>query len=88
MAVKAKIQWDASDDPDLANYQVRYSPGTSYHEEDEDVIATFAPGDPREFLTDHALTLPGATALFRVYVILTTGNEKGSSTLSITRPEA
>ena len=33
---------------------------------------------PREFLT--------ATALFRLYVILETGNERGSETVTVTRP--
>jgi len=33
-----------------------------------------------------ALPGTGATGLYRVYVILTTGNEKGSKTVSITRP--
>lgn len=33
-----------------------------------------------------ALPGTGATGLYRVYVILTTGNGKGSSTVSITRP--
>lgn len=86
--VKARIEWEASEDADLYQYEVRYSPGTTYHEEDEDVIGNIAPGDPRVFLTNHALTLPGAKALFRVYVILNTGNERGGSTLEVTRPEA
>ncbi len=85
-AGKARIEWEASADADLASYQVRYSPGTIYHEEDEDVLATLVPGDPRVYLTDHALTQPGSQALFRVYVVLGTGNEKGGSTLEITRP--
>jgi hypothetical protein len=33
-----------------------------------------------------ALPGTGATGLYRVYVILTTGNEKDSKTVSITRP--
>jgi hypothetical protein len=33
------------------------------------------------------LVAPGATALFRVYVVLTTANEKGSNTVGVTRPE-
>ena len=28
---------------------------------------------------------PGATARFKVYVVLTTANEKGSNTVSVTR---
>ena len=31
---------------------------------------------------------PGATALFRIYVITATGNERGSNTVTITRPPA
>jgi hypothetical protein len=85
-AGKAKITWEASDDADLEKYQVRYSPGTEYHQDEEDVLATFTPEEAREYLTDHALTQPGATALFRVYVVLTTANEKATSTLSVTRP--
>lgn len=85
-AAQARIDWEASADEALAHYQVRYSPGTTYHEDEEDVLATFAPDDPRVFLTDHALTQPGATALFRVYVVLQTGNQAGGSTLAVTRP--
>ena len=38
-----------------------------------------------EFLTHDGLPTPGATGLYRIYVILTTGNEKGSNTVAITR---
>lgn len=85
-AVKAKITWAASDDAELDHYEVRYSPGTTYHDDEEDVLASFTPEEAREYLTDHALLTSGATALFKVYVILTTGNEKGGSALEITRP--
>lgn len=85
-ASKARITWEASDDTDLLKYQVRYSPGTEYHQDEEDVLANIDPEDPRVYLTDHALTQAGTTALFRVYVILATGNEKGGSTLAVMRP--
>ena len=42
----------------------------------------------REFFTDAGLAAVGDTATFKVYVITTTGNEKGSNTLVVTRPAA
>lgn len=54
--------------------------------EDDITIGTIEPGDPLELLTLAGLETPGATALYRVFVILTTGNEKGSNTVAITRP--
>ena len=38
------------------------------------------------FSTKNGLTTTGATALSRVYVELKTMNEKGSNTVSVTRP--
>ena len=43
-------------------------------------------GGSREFLTDFSLTAPGLTAGFKVYVILDTGNERGSEAVFLTRP--
>ena len=68
-----------------SRYGVR-SPGTEYHEDVEDVIATIAAGAPPIYLTNHALTQSGATALFKVYVILDTGNERGSNVATVSRP--
>ena len=38
------------------------------------------------YATNVGLAAPGSVALFRVYVVLTTGNEKGSATVKVTRP--
>ena len=38
-----------------------------------------------EFSTNYGQVAPGATALFKVYVVMTTANEKGSNTVSVTR---
>ena len=38
------------------------------------------------FSTNEGLVAPGATALYRVYVVLTTANEMGSNTVLVTRP--
>lgn len=83
---KALLTWEASDNADLKEYQVRYTPGDDYDEDDEAVVATILPGSPLELLTDAGLTQPGASSSFKVYVIVNTGNEKGSATMVITRP--
>lgn len=41
---------------------------------------------PREFLTAAGLATSGATARFRIYVIQETDNERGSETVTVTRP--
>lgn len=85
---KASLTWDESTNADLKEYEVRYTPGDEYREEDELVVANIAPGADRELLTDAGLTQPGASASFKVYVILTTGNERGSVAMTVTRPES
>lgn len=83
---QGKITWSASSDSDLAGYSVRWSPGGEYSTEDESVVATVGPGAPREFFTLQGLGTPGATSLFRVYVVLNSDNERGSETVSVLRP--
>lgn len=83
---KARITWEASDNSNLQEYEVRYTPGEEYDEDDETVVATILPSDPRELLTDAGLTQPGAFSTFKVYVLLTTGNERGSATMVVERP--
>jgi hypothetical protein len=85
-AQKAKITWEASPEATLAEYQVRGVPGDAFDPDDEVVLATIAPDGAREFLTDFALGAPEVTAAFKVYVVLTTGNERGSEVLLVTRP--
>lgn len=85
---KARLVWDASDNASLKEYQVRYSPGEEYKEEDAAVVATTLPDAPRELLTNAGLTQAGATATFKVFVVVDTGNEAGSESLTVTRPSA
>lgn len=85
-SAQAKVTWPASSDADLEKFEVRGVPGDSYNTDDEVVLATVLPGGPREFLTDFGLTAAGLTAGFKVYVMLTTGNEKGSDPVYVTRP--
>ena len=84
--LKAKLTWSASTDPNLSQYEIRFCAGPNYSTENESVIGSVTPAETREFLTDSGLTTAGNTASFKVYVVLTTGNEKGSNTVAITRP--
>ncbi len=83
---KSKVAYDASDDAALERYELRGNPGTEYDDDDAVVIDTNLPADPREFLTNFALTLPGAQVALKVYVVLDTDNEAGSATMVVTRP--
>jgi len=82
----AKLTWSASSDPNLQEYEIRFCAGASYSTETETVVGNVLPAAPRELLTAAGLAAPGNTASFKVYVVLTTGNEKGSNTLTLTRP--
>ena len=62
------------------------SPGTKYNSRNESVAARAAKGET-ELLTDWGLTAPGAEAVFKVYVALTTGNVKGGNAVVVRRPE-
>lgn len=85
-AVQAKVTWSESAEVGLARYVVRGSAGDSYSTDDEIEVASVLPGDPREVFTDFALNVPGLTAGFKVYVVLDTGNERGSDAVYVVRP--
>ncbi len=50
--------------------------GPTYRAADESVVANIPPGTPT-LSSPEGLAAPGATALYRVYVVLTTLNERG-----------
>ncbi len=83
---QSKVVYDASTDAMLESYELRGSAGDDYNDEDAVVIATNAPGAPREFVTPFGLNQPGAKVALKVYVILTTGNEAGSAAMFVERP--
>jgi hypothetical protein len=83
---QGKLTWDASTDANLAEYEVRWSPGSTYDSGIEIVLGAIAPAAPREFFTAQGLGSAGAVSVFKVYVKTTTGNERGSNTVKITRP--
>lgn len=82
---QGKLTWDASTAPDLAQYEVRWSPGPTYDASLEVVIGNVAPTATREFFTTQGLLAIGDVSHFKVYVKTTTGNERGSNTVKITR---
>ena len=82
---EAVITWTESSDPNLDHYSIRVTYGATYDTENDSVIGTESPGT-LEFRTTDGLFNPGDVASFKVYVVLTTVNEAGSNTVTITRP--
>lgn len=81
----ARIAYSASPDADLQEYELRACFGAKYKTDEEQVIGSNPPG-VLEFVTDDGLVAPGSKVFYKVYVIVNTGNEKGSKTVSVTRP--
>jgi len=83
---KAKLDWAASPDPALQDYQIRAVPGEEYDADSESVVATILPSAPLVFLTGNGFAMPGAAVSYRVYVRLKSGNTRGSQTATVHRP--
>jgi hypothetical protein len=77
---------EASEAPDLDHYELRGNLGGEFSSEDAEVLATHGPNDPLQFVTDFGLTQPGARIALSVYVVTTTGNERGSAAMIVERP--
>jgi hypothetical protein len=84
---KAKITWSAPVGTNIVQIEVRFCAGPTYRTDVENVDGNISPTAPREFFTDRGLAATGDVTSFKVYVITDTGNEKGSNTLVVTRPE-
>lgn len=84
---KAVVTYTASADPQLQEYELRASfGGTKYNADTASVIESHLAGDLTPFETADGLVASGSKAFYKVFVIVTTGNEKGSNTASVTRP--
>jgi len=80
------LTWTESSDPDLADYELRMSPGATYDSGNATVIDSLVAGTPLlEVRTTEGLANPGDVASFKVFVQLITGSEAGSNTVTITR---
>lgn len=84
---KAVVTYTASADPDLQEYELRGSfGGTKYNASSATVLGSHLAGNVSPFQTDDGLVASGSKVFYKVFVVLTTGNEKGSRTVSVTRP--
>ena len=77
-------EFTASPEEDLQEYELRGCFGDSYTTEEEEVLDNNPPG-VLEFVNSVGLVAPGSRAFYKVYVKLTTGNERGSNTVSVVR---
>lgn len=82
----ALLTWTAPGNPDHDRFEVRYHPGPKYRSAEEQVVGTVIKG-VLSVLTDFGLADPGMTAFFKVYNISSAGDEKGSNSIKISRPE-
>jgi len=58
---------------------------------DDDAVVTVATNRaavPRDFMVDFGLTQPGTKIALKVYVLTTTGRERGSAVMVVERPPA
>jgi hypothetical protein len=83
---KAHLSWPVSTAPHLDKLQVRVCTGGSYKNSEEEII-TDLPANATQYETDWCLTIPGAIASFKVYVMATMGNENGGKAVKVVRPE-
>jgi hypothetical protein len=84
---KAVITYSASAEATLQEYELRGSfGGTKYSADNAVVLGNHPAGNVTPFQTDQGLVASGSKVYYKVYVVLTTGNEKGSATVSVTRP--
>lgn len=82
---EADLSWTTSTDPNLDEYEVRMSPGATYDAASATVIAN-VPTGTTTLNTTEGLAISSDVASFKVFVKLTTGNQSGSNTKTITRP--
>jgi hypothetical protein len=86
-AQAAEVNFPASPDANVVQYEVRIVPGPTYNSDDEVVVGNIPAGPgPFTFQTAAALSNPGNVVSIKVYVINDTGNEKGSNAVAVTRP--
>jgi hypothetical protein len=85
VGLEALLTWSASSNSNLQHYEVRVSPGATYDSGNSSVAGQVLAGT-EEFRTTQELANPGDVASFKVFVVLSTGNQAGSETVVITRP--
>ena len=81
----ARLTWEASADPKLAYYQVRWCRGEVYNKQEERVAGTVAKEAERVWLAREGLAGPGDAGCYKVYVVLESENERGSAAVTVRR---
>jgi len=81
----AVLRWTPSDNSNLAYYSLRVCVGKTYKVANEFAVAEID-SSLTTFETTEGLINSGANVVYRIYVVLKTGNEKGSNNVAITRP--
>lgn len=84
----ADLNWPASSDVDLEEYEVRVTFGPTWSDSNNHIAGTVAAGAPRILKTTKGLQAPGAVASYKVYVRLKSGGEAGSNVVAVARPAA
>ena len=82
----ADLNWPASSDTDLEEYEVRVTFGPTWSDSNNHIAGTVAAGAARILKTTKGLQAPGAVATYKVYVKLKSGGEAGSNIVAIARP--
>lgn len=83
---RTRLEWAESEEKLLERYEIRACAGEEYEREEETTLATVPAGGPRTWESTEWPAAAGETACFRIYVVLSTGNERGSATVRVTRP--
>jgi hypothetical protein len=82
---QAEFSWPASTNPALAEYELRKSDGSTYDAATATVAGNALPGT-QSLNTTAGLAASGDQISCKLFTILSTGNEAGSNTITITRP--
>jgi hypothetical protein len=81
----AVLNWTALNDPDLQDYQPWYTQGATFDQNTAISITSQGP-NVTQLNTVEGLSLPGDVATYRIYAVLSTGEQIASNDLTITRP--
>ncbi len=83
---QVRITHTKSTAANFAQYEYRMTRGLTWSDDDDEVIGNVTDIDTLEFLSNAGVETAGVSAVYRAFVKTTTGNEKGSNTVVVTRP--
>lgn len=83
---KSALAWSEVLDASVTELELRATAGPEFDPEDETILATFSPSDPRVWTGSFGLLVPGSAASFKLYSITAGGNEHGSNAVTVNRP--